>query len=191
MSFGATAEDEGEAGQVVQSEIVLTQRGSELKRPSESIQLTCATSGFVATNAGMDWVRQKPGKGLEWLVYYWKASQTNFYSPTIRGRFTASKDSSNFYLQMNSLEVEDTAVYFCTRDTVREKQSTVTQKPFTRTDGEKKHGKASCSLVVLWLCSSCLLVPLQKMKEQLDKVFFLRAFWRLVAERKAQEGLYS
>ncbi|KAL8177297.1 UNVERIFIED_CONTAM: hypothetical protein K2H54_044457 [Gekko kuhli] len=52
----------------VHMEVILTQRGSEIKRPSESVQLTCATSGFVVTNYYMSWVRQKPGKGLEWLV---------------------------------------------------------------------------------------------------------------------------
>uniref|UniRef100_R4GCJ0 Ig-like domain-containing protein n=1 Tax=Anolis carolinensis TaxID=28377 RepID=R4GCJ0_ANOCA len=110
--------------------VVLTQTGSELKRPGESVQLTCATSGFVPNDWWMNWVRQKPGKGLEWLARYWKSSVTNYYSPTIQGRFTASKDSSNFYLQMNNLILEDTAVYYCARDTVKESLLEIIQKPF-------------------------------------------------------------
>ncbi|XP_044840821.1 uncharacterized protein LOC123347481 [Mauremys mutica] len=80
------------------SQIVLTQSGPERKKPGESTRLKCAVSGFAISGDYMDWVRQEPGKGLEWLVGYWKPGQSEYYSPTIQGRFTASKDSSNFYL---------------------------------------------------------------------------------------------
>uniref|UniRef100_A0A8D0H0P1 Ig-like domain-containing protein n=1 Tax=Sphenodon punctatus TaxID=8508 RepID=A0A8D0H0P1_SPHPU len=99
----------------VRSEIVLTQSGPEIKKPGESTKLKCTVSGFDLSGYGMNWVQQAPGKGLEWLVYYYTSSSNN-YSPTIQGRFTASKDSSNLYLQMNSLKTEDTAVYYCARE---------------------------------------------------------------------------
>uniref|UniRef100_A0A674JWW4 Ig-like domain-containing protein n=1 Tax=Terrapene triunguis TaxID=2587831 RepID=A0A674JWW4_9SAUR len=83
-------------------------------KPGESTKLTCAVSGFDLSSYSMYWVRQAPGKGLEWLIYYYSSS-SNSYSPTIQGRVTASKDSSNFYLHMNSLKAEDTAVYYCAR----------------------------------------------------------------------------
>uniref|UniRef100_A0A8C6X5G2 Immunoglobulin V-set domain-containing protein n=1 Tax=Naja naja TaxID=35670 RepID=A0A8C6X5G2_NAJNA len=57
--------------------------------------------------------KKEKGKPLEWLVYYHIPKQSG-YSPTIQGRVTASKDSSNFYLQMNELKREDTAAYYCT-----------------------------------------------------------------------------
>nr|XP_020634436.1 immunoglobulin alpha-2 heavy chain-like [Pogona vitticeps] len=118
-----------ECGGVV-SQVVLTQSGPVLKKPGESHKLTCATSGFTLSSTWMNWVRQKPGKGLEWLVYYYNtASGNSYYSPAIQGRFTASKDSSNFYLQMNNLKEEDTAVYYCARDTVREIPAELRQKP--------------------------------------------------------------
>uniref|UniRef100_A0A8C3RVF7 Ig-like domain-containing protein n=1 Tax=Chelydra serpentina TaxID=8475 RepID=A0A8C3RVF7_CHESE len=101
------------------SQVVLTQSGPEVKQPGEYTQLKCGVSGFVPNDWWMDWVRQQPGKGLEWLVHYRQSSVTNYYSPAIQGRFTASKDSSNFYLQMTGLKGEDTAVYYCARDTVR------------------------------------------------------------------------
>lgn len=63
----------------------------------------------------MSWLRQEAGKAPEWLLNYWKPSVTNYYSAAIQGRFTASKDGSNFYLQMRALKPEDTAVYYCTR----------------------------------------------------------------------------
>ncbi|CAM5154115.1 unnamed protein product, partial [Eretmochelys imbricata] len=99
------------------SQVVLTQSGPEMKKPGESTRLKCAVSGFTITDYYMAWVKQEPGKGLEWLVSYWKPGQSEYYSSTIKGRFTASKDSSNFYLQMNSLKPEDTALYYCARDT--------------------------------------------------------------------------
>uniref|UniRef100_A0A8C3SBY3 Ig-like domain-containing protein n=1 Tax=Chelydra serpentina TaxID=8475 RepID=A0A8C3SBY3_CHESE len=97
------------------SQVALTQSGPEMKKPGDSTRLKCAVSGFTITDYYMDLVRQEPGKGLEWLVHYWKTGQSEYYSPTIQGRFTASKDSSNFYLQTTGLRPEDTAVYYCSR----------------------------------------------------------------------------
>ncbi|KAL8177282.1 UNVERIFIED_CONTAM: hypothetical protein K2H54_044130 [Gekko kuhli] len=115
----------------ISSQVVLTQSEPVLKPPGESHRLSCATSGFTLSSTWMYWVRQKPGKGLEWLVSYYKpGSGYEVYSPAIQGRFTASKSGSNFYLQMNSLKVEDTAVYYCTRDTVRGILAELRQKPF-------------------------------------------------------------
>uniref|UniRef100_H9GQ31 Ig-like domain-containing protein n=1 Tax=Anolis carolinensis TaxID=28377 RepID=H9GQ31_ANOCA len=109
-------------------QVVLTQSGSVLKKPGESHKMTCATSGFTLSSTWMQWVRQKPGKRLEWLLQYYDASSNN-YSPAIQGRFTASKDTANFYLQMNNLKAEDTAIYYCARDTVRGIPAVLRQYP--------------------------------------------------------------
>ncbi|XP_061446353.1 uncharacterized protein LOC133366844 [Rhineura floridana] len=106
------------SSQCALSQVVLTQSDPVLKKPGESHKLTCAVTGFDLSSTWMNWVRQKPDKGLEWLVdYYGTASGQSYYSPAIQGRFTALKSGSNFYLQMNNLNVEDTAVYYCARDT--------------------------------------------------------------------------
>ncbi|XP_042329817.1 uncharacterized protein LOC121933897 [Sceloporus undulatus] len=100
------------------SQVVLTQSDSVLKKPGESHKLICGTSGLTLSSTWMNWIRQKPGKRLEWLVhYYGTASGHSYYSSAIQGRFIASKDSTNFYLQMNNVIEDDTAVYYCARYT--------------------------------------------------------------------------
>uniref|UniRef100_A0A8C3IF12 Immunoglobulin V-set domain-containing protein n=1 Tax=Chrysemys picta bellii TaxID=8478 RepID=A0A8C3IF12_CHRPI len=109
------------------SQVLLTQSGTAVKKAGESHRLQRAGSG-VSSMGNMFWIRQTPGKGLEGLIYYYSPSD-NSYSPAIQGRFTASKDSSNFYLHMDSLKPEDTAVYYCARDTARGNLLRVIQEP--------------------------------------------------------------
>ncbi len=85
--------------------------------PGASYKLTCACSGFTVSGTSMYWIRQAPGKGLEWIIYYYSDSNKSS-AQSVQGRFTASKDSSNLYLHMNQMKTEDTAVYYCARDTL-------------------------------------------------------------------------
>uniref|UniRef100_A0A8C0H9U4 Ig-like domain-containing protein n=1 Tax=Chelonoidis abingdonii TaxID=106734 RepID=A0A8C0H9U4_CHEAB len=100
-------------------QIQLTQSGAEIKKPGESAKVTCKTSGYTFTSYYISWVRQAPGKGLEWIGYINPSSGSTGYAQAFQGRFTITRDTSisTAYLQLGSLRTEDTATYYCARYT--------------------------------------------------------------------------
>uniref|UniRef100_A0A8C0K1I3 Ig-like domain-containing protein n=1 Tax=Canis lupus dingo TaxID=286419 RepID=A0A8C0K1I3_CANLU len=117
----------------VQGEVQLLESGGDRVKPGGSQRLSCVASRFTFSSYSMHWLRQSPGMGLQWVTYI-SSSGSN----AVKGRFTISRDNAKntLYLQMNSLRAEDTAVYYCARDTVRGPQCEPRHKPPCRRGSE-------------------------------------------------------
>ncbi|KAI7803631.1 immunoglobulin heavy chain variable region [Triplophysa rosa] len=97
-------------------EIRLDQSPAVVKRPQETVKISCKISGFAMTSYYMHWIRQKQGKALEWIGRVNSGAVT--YADSMKDRFILSEDvsASTQYLEAKSLREEDTAVYYCARE---------------------------------------------------------------------------
>nr|NDP18458.1 immunoglobulin gamma heavy chain [Bos taurus] len=98
----------------VLSQVQLRESGPSLVKPSQTLSLTCTVSGFSLSEIGVGWVRQAPGKALEWLGFIYHGEYTE-YDPALKSRLSITKDNSKSQvsLSLSSMTTEDTATYYC------------------------------------------------------------------------------
>nr|NDP17908.1 immunoglobulin gamma heavy chain [Bos taurus] len=99
----------------VLSQVQLRESGPSLVKPSQTLSLTCTVSGFSLNTKAVGWVRQAPGKALEWLGSVDTGGSTG-YNPGLKSRLKITKDKSKSQvsLSMSSVTSEDSATYYCT-----------------------------------------------------------------------------
>nr|NDP19090.1 immunoglobulin gamma heavy chain [Bos taurus] len=102
----------------VLSQVQLRESGPSLVKPSQTLSLTCTTSGFSLSSHDIIWVRQAPGKALEW-VGTMRGSGGTCLNPDLKSRLSITKDNSDSQvsLSMRSVTTEDTATYYCAKST--------------------------------------------------------------------------
>ncbi|CAM5096262.1 unnamed protein product, partial [Natator depressus] len=100
----------------VLSQVQLVQTGPGVVKPGQTLTLTCAVSGVSITDSSYawSWVRQPPGKGLEWVARIYPHDGRKWFAASLQSRTTISSDTSKnrFSLQLASLAAADTAMYY-------------------------------------------------------------------------------
>ncbi|XP_069488868.1 uncharacterized protein [Ambystoma mexicanum] len=99
-------------------QVTLLESGPGVVKPSETLRLTCKVTGNSITSCCCwSWIRQPPGKGLQWLGRICYDGSTN-YPESLKSRVTVTRDTSRneYSLQMSSARTEDTATFYCARD---------------------------------------------------------------------------
>nr|NDP11448.1 immunoglobulin mu heavy chain [Bos taurus]NDP11551.1 immunoglobulin mu heavy chain [Bos taurus] len=100
----------------VLSQVQLRESGPSLVKPSQTLSLTCTVSGVSLSDNWVGWVRQAPGKALEWLGYISDRGSTG-YNSALKSRLSITKDNSKSQvsLSLSSVTTDDTATYYCGR----------------------------------------------------------------------------
>nr|NDP17858.1 immunoglobulin gamma heavy chain [Bos taurus] len=99
----------------VLSQVQLRESGPSLVKPSQTLSLTCTVPGLSSSDKTVLWVRQAPGKALEWLGDLDDHGSAN-YNSGLKSRLSITKDNSKSQvsLSVSSVTTEDSATYYCT-----------------------------------------------------------------------------
>lgn len=106
----------------VSATVTLSQPPEAFALPGRSITLTCKVSGYNISHHHLNWVRQSNGKELVFITAF-RTGFTTYTANEFKGRVTPSTQGSTAQLRIDALKVDDTAIYYCARNTVTEFRS--------------------------------------------------------------------
>nr|NDP19199.1 immunoglobulin gamma heavy chain [Bos taurus] len=100
----------------VLSQVQLRESGPSLVKPSQTLSLTCTTSGFSLSTYAVAWVRQAPGRALEWVGTI-DGDGLTCLNPVLKSRLSVTKDTSKsqVFMSLSSVTTEDTSTYYCAK----------------------------------------------------------------------------
>nr|NDP12570.1 immunoglobulin mu heavy chain [Bos taurus] len=103
----------------VLSQVQLRESGPSLVKPSQTLSLTCTGSGFSLSSFAVGWVRQAPGKALEWIGVI-SSNGVPCLNQALKSRLSITKDNSKglVSLSVSSVTAEDTATYYCVKEVI-------------------------------------------------------------------------
>uniref|UniRef100_A0ABK0M6N3 Ig-like domain-containing protein n=1 Tax=Rattus norvegicus TaxID=10116 RepID=A0ABK0M6N3_RAT len=88
-------------------DIQMTQSPASLSASlGETVTIECLASEDIYSN--LAWYQQKPGKSPQLLIYDASSLQDG-----VPSRFSGSESGTQYSLEINSLQSEDAATYFC------------------------------------------------------------------------------
>ncbi|XP_073800767.1 Ig mu chain C region membrane-bound form isoform X11 [Danio rerio] len=95
--------------------VELTQPSSMVVKPQESFSISCRIS---VSSYCIHWIRQSAGRPLEWLGYLCSSGGT-IIKDSVKNKISFTQDTSKntVFLQGRNFQTEDTAVYYCARET--------------------------------------------------------------------------
>uniref|UniRef100_A0A673H867 Ig-like domain-containing protein n=1 Tax=Sinocyclocheilus rhinocerous TaxID=307959 RepID=A0A673H867_9TELE len=101
--------------------VELTQTDSMVLSPGQVLTLSCKISGYSVTDSSYctHFIRQPAGQTFIWMGVIWYDASKTVYAKSVEGRIEITRDNSNsmVYLKLSGLTTEDTAVYYCARNT--------------------------------------------------------------------------
>ncbi|KAK7167864.1 hypothetical protein R3I94_002051 [Phoxinus phoxinus] len=89
------------------------------KKPGETLTLSCRGSGFSFGCCSMHWIRQQAGKPLVWIGRVYSDGSGHDYAESFNRRTEITRDNSKnmAYLKLSGLTTEDSATYYCAKET--------------------------------------------------------------------------